>query len=263
MTVLLQVSDAHFGTERPQVVDALRRLAQRETPHVVVWTGDLTQRARTSQFEAARRFTDSLPGMRHLAMPGNHDIPLFNVAARLFAPYRGYRQVFGEDLEPQLHSQELMLLMVKTTRRWRHKDGELSDEQVDRVARMLRQARPQQLRVVATHQPLHVMHEDDEHNRLHAPEDALAVWAEAGADIVMSGHTHRPSCYRIDGTHRPVWMLHAGTSISSRVRGEPNSVNVVRHRPGQGERCEVERWDFDEDACEFVQVDRVCAALAR
>lgn len=262
MTCLLQVSDAHFGTERPEVLAALHRLALQQSPEVVVWTGDLTQRARRSQFEAARRFVDSLPGMCHLAMPGNHDIPLYNLPGRLLAPYAEYRRAFGDDLEPELDSDTLLLLMVKTTRRWRHKDGELSGEQVERVAQRLRQARPGQLRIVATHQPLHVLHEDDLHNRLHAPPRTLAAWAQAGADVVMSGHTHRPTCYAVDEGHRAVWMLHAGTSISERVRGEPNSVNLLQHRPHDG-RCEVQRWDYDERSGHFVAVDGVSVTLAR
>lgn len=263
MSVLLQISDAHFGTEVPEVVDGLRRLTDAQRPDVVVWTGDLTQRARREQFEAARRFADSLPA-RSVAMPGNHDIPLFNLPRRLLDPYDGYRDAFGDDLEPVVETPDLLLLMVKTTRRWRHKQGELSREQVERVRQRLRAAGPGQLRVVATHQPLHVMHETDRHNRLHAPDDALATWANAGADVVMSGHMHKPSCYRTDGTHRPVWMLHAGTSLSSRLRGEwPNSVNLIRHTADEPQHCEIERWDYDADRRAFVQVERLAAALER
>ena len=86
MTLLLQISDTHFGTEQPPVVEALVRLAHEQAPDLVVLSGDITQRARRKQFRAARAFVDRLGVAVTLAIPGNHDIPLFDVAARLFYP---------------------------------------------------------------------------------------------------------------------------------------------------------------------------------
>jgi len=152
MTVLLQVSDPHFGTEQPTVVDALTELARQQRPELVVLSGDITQRARPSQFRAARAFTDSL-GVPVLAVPGNHDIPLFDVWTRLRSPYGRYSAAFGADLEPVHRSAELLVVCVNTTRPWRHKDGEVSALQIDRVARLVEHADPAQLRVVVVHQP--------------------------------------------------------------------------------------------------------------
>ena len=81
MSVLLQVSDTHFGTEQAPVVQALEALAHGQRPSVVVLSGDITQRARPTQFRAARAFADRL-GVPVLAIPGNHDIPLLNLWAR-------------------------------------------------------------------------------------------------------------------------------------------------------------------------------------
>ncbi|WP_157272184.1 metallophosphoesterase family protein [Azohydromonas aeria] len=265
MSVLLQVSDAHFGTEVPAVRDALRALALQERPDVVVWTGDLTQRARQEQFAAARRFADSLTGARSLAMPGNHDIPLWNLAQRLLHPYARYARAFGAELEPEMESDDLLLLLVKTTRRWRHKHGELSAAQVERVAQRLRRAAPRQLRVVATHQPLHAFEACDLAHRLRCPRQALATWAAAGADLILGGHTHHPRCERVDAGTRAVWIVQAGTALSQRVRGgQPNSVNVLRHDAGTDPgHCAVERWDFDAGAGAFACVQRTRAALSR
>ena len=88
MTVLLQISDPHFGTEQPPVVAALERLAHEQAPDVLVLSGDITQRATAAQFRAARAFVDRLGIAPTLVIPGNHDIPLFNAAARLAAPTR-------------------------------------------------------------------------------------------------------------------------------------------------------------------------------
>ena len=116
MTTLLQVSDTHFGTEQPPVVAALHELAQRSRADVLVVSGDITQRARRRQFAAARRFIDRLPPSALVAIPGNHDIPLFNVFARLFRPYGNYTHAFGDVLEPEFEATDLVTIGVNTTR---------------------------------------------------------------------------------------------------------------------------------------------------
>ncbi len=256
MTVLLQVSDAHFGTEDREVREALWQLARDAAPDIAVWTGDLTQRARRAQFEAARQFMASLPVGLNLALPGNHDIPLFHLGHRLFTPYRRYMQAFGTELAPEFDRDDLLLLTVKTTRRWRHSRGQLSAAQALNVAERLRSARAGQLRVVATHQPLHLAPAQDPRHRIVARDDTLAAWARAGLDLLLNGHTHRPACYPVRIADRDVWIVQAGTSMSTRVRaGEPNSVNLIRHHAGQPTgRCDIERWDFQADHRRFACV---------
>ena len=156
MTLLLQLSDTHFGTERPLVVDALVRLVQAQRPDVLVISGDITQRGTAAQYAAARHFVDRLGVPRVLAIPGNHDIPLFNLPARLLMPYARHRRHFGQDLEPYADLPDLLLLSVNTTRWWRHVDGTVSRRQVERVAAQLQRAGPHQVRVVVTHQPVSV-----------------------------------------------------------------------------------------------------------
>lgn len=254
MTVLLHISDTHFGTEEAPVVAAVQALVAREKPDAVILSGDVTQRARSAQFAAARRFCDSLGVPRLLTLPGNHDIPLYNVAARLFAPYAGYKAVFGDELEPELEFADVLVIGVNTTRPARHKDGEVSAAQINRVVKRLHRARRDQLRVVVTHQPACVMRPEDEENRLHGGEAAVQAWARAGADLVLGGHIHLPYvsdlCARADAaTPRPLYCVQAGTALSHRVRhGSPNSLNIVRWRgPADGEArvVQVERWDFD------------------
>lgn len=253
MSLLLHISDTHFGTEEAPVTDALRKLAQESCPDVLVLSGDITQRARSAQFTAARAFCDSLGVAHILTLPGNHDIPLYNVLARVFYPYAGYKAAFGEDLEPELELPDLLVIGVNTTRPERHKDGEVSRAQVKRVVRRLEKARREQLRVVVTHQPACVMRPEDEKDRLHGGEGAVQAWSAAGADMVLGGHIHLPYvsdvCALVQGTGRPMYCIQAGTAVSHRVRhGSPNSVNLVRWvSPPEGEPrgATVERWDFD------------------
>jgi 3',5'-cyclic AMP phosphodiesterase CpdA len=257
MTTVLQISDSHFGTERPEVARALREWVGQQAPDLLVLSGDITQRARRSQFDAARRFVDSLNVPCRLAIPGNHDIPLFNLLARAFAPYANYARSFGEDLEPIHEVEDLLVIGVNTTRARRHKDGEVSPAQIDRVAERVRRAARGQLRVIVVHQPVLAIRASDEANLLHGHRQAVPVWADAGADIIMGGHIHLPYVRSLRDTFpdlsHSTWTVQAGTSVSSRIRGDtPNSVNLLRCNGAQAPRqCSVERWDYRESTDQF------------
>jgi len=257
MSCLLQISDPHFGTAQPAVMQALAQLAREQRPDVLVLSGDITQRARASQFAQARAFCDSLAIPQLLAIPGNHDVPLFNLYQRLFTPYARYRKAFGPVLEPVVSTPGMHVIGVKTTRRWRHKNGEVSGAQVERVVAELQRSEPGQLRIVVVHQPVHVMHAEDQHDRLRGWEPAVHAWSRAGADIVMGGHIHLPSLCdlsaRLDGLGRRLWCVQAGTALSSRVRaGIPNSVNLLYgHGHGEPPSCRLERWDFQAASGRF------------
>ncbi len=262
MSVLLQVSDPHFGTERAPVVAALECFVRAQAPDVLLLSGDITQRARRAQFAAARAFVDRLGVPVVLAIPGNHDIPLFDPLARLFWPYANQRRAFGDDLEPHYASPALLVLTVNTTRWWRHKGGVVSPAQVERVEQRLAAATPGQLRVVVTHQPVAVTRPEDETNRLHGHAAAVRRWAASGADLVLGGHIHLPFVLPLRSLYpdlaRELWAVQAGTAVSSRVRaGAGNSVNLIRPRPPDRARgCVIERWDYVAAAQAFLLAAR-------
>ena len=251
MSVLLHLSDTHFGTEQAHVVAALLQLAREVRPDIAVLSGDVTQRARKAQFAAARRFTEMLGAPVTLVIPGNHDIPLFNLGARLITPYANYRRAFGAALEQEFSDENWLVLCVNTTRPWRHKDGELSQAQIERVAQRLEAAAPSQLRIVVVHQPVRVIRDSDRANLLHGHREAVQAWSAAGADLVLSGHIHLPYVQALHESSspspRPAWAVSAGTAVSRRIReGRPNSVNLIRYEPTEMPRaCTVERMDFD------------------
>ena len=269
MQSLLHMSDPHFGTAQPPVMEALLELARAQRPDILVLSGDITQRARASQFNEARAFCDRLGIARMLALPGNHDIPLFNPFQRWCSPYARYLRAFGPDLESALQTPWLRMVSVKTTRRWRHKNGEVSAAQIARVVADLQRAEHGQLRVVVVHQPVHVLRAEDEHDRLRGWEAAVRAWAAAGADIVMGGHIHLPYVSelssRVAGLGRRVWCVQAGTALSSRVRQEaPNSVNLLRYDAGTLPlQCQVQRWDYRAATGRFEVVQTSALLLDR
>lgn len=263
MSVLLHISDTHFGTELPEVVEALLRLENRESFDAVLWSGDITQRATAAEFAAARHFADRLRCRVQRAIPGNHDIPLFNLLARATQPYGEFCRAFGPALETEYCAPDALVVMLNTTRPWRHRDGEVSPAQIEATAARLASASPEQLRVVVVHQPVGVLVQSDEHNLLHGHEAAVSAWHAAGADLVLGGHIHLPYvvALRTDGGDSRLWAVQAGTAVSRRRRsGLPNSVNLIRYQAARHDRhCTVERWDFLEG--EFRQVASTRLAL--
>lgn len=240
---ILHISDTHFGTQWPAVVDALVALAHSLAPDLVVLGGDVTQRARRAQFRAAVDFLRRLPAPV-LAVPGNHDIPLFDLWSRCLRPYGNFRQALGPNLQPSFETPRLLVLGVNSTRPARHTDGELSDAQVRGVARRLRAADPAQLRVVVLHHPMRSVTLQDTANLVKGHEQAARLWAASGADLVLGGHIHLPYIVPLHpDAARRAWAVQAGTAVSHRLRaGVPNSVNHIVYPPDGG-CCVVEQWD--------------------
>ena len=271
MSTLLQISDTHFGCEQPHVMRALEVLATSKKPDVLIVSGDITQRATRAQFANARAFCNRLGAAHLLAVPGNHDIPLLNVFARVAHPYAAYREAFGEALEQHLQTPSLCVSLVNTTRWWRHKNGQVSRAQIDRVCQQLSRATAQQLRVVVVHQPVHVLRPQDAHDILRGWKAAVCAWAEAGADMVMGGHIHLPYVHDMSTTIKEVksriWCVQAGTAVSSRTRREaPNSINLVEYASaGDKVQCRVERWDYLDEMTggQFVMVQSHALNLQR
>ena len=117
MTTIVQISDTHFGTEQAAVVQAMEDHVREHKADLLIFSGDITQRARATQFAAAHAFVQRLHdhGIGNtLVIPGNHDIPLYNVFARFLMPYRNYRRHFGNDLEPTYENDEALIIGLNT-----------------------------------------------------------------------------------------------------------------------------------------------------
>lgn len=265
VSLLLHLSDTHFGTEDGEVMEALADMALRERPQALVVTGDVTQHARPEEFAAAARFFARLAAREQLVVPGNHDLPPWDLLRRVVAPYSAFRQAFGEDLEPRLQSRDLWVAGLRTTRRWRHHEGTLSGAQVQQTADWFNSAPPQALRVVAMHHPVVVAAADDDDiadtDVLANAAFAIETWARAGVHLVLSGHTHQPCFVPLQhgdtGAGLPaasMWAVQAGTAVSRHLRGhKAHSVNLLRRLGTGGWR--VEQWTHAAEARAFVMSD--------
>ncbi|MDA8453036.1 metallophosphoesterase [Acidovorax sp. NCPPB 3859] len=247
MSVLMHLSDLHFGAHDPRACAAVQALARALPVSVVVVSGDLTQRATVPQFEAAHAFISALPVRHTLVMPGNHDLPLFAWWERLGGAYRRYARWWGDDREPVCDAGGFFVVGVDTTRAWRHRRGSLSPEQIDRAAQRLAAAPPGRWRIIATHHPLVARHPGDADHRPHRAAEALARWRAAGAELLLSGHAHEPGLVEALPGLR---AAQAGTAVSVRLRAQaPNSLLTLETGPAGRQ---LTRWDFDQETGEFV-----------
>ena len=245
MRTLVHLSDLHFGRVDALLLDPLRELVRRLAPDLVVVSGDLTQRARSEQFEAARAWLDTLPGPQ-IIVPGNHDISLYNVFRRFLQPLDRYRRYITGDLEPVYKDEEIAVLGVNTARSLTFKDGRVNREQVARIRAELRELGPAVTRIVVTHHPFDLPENVDERQLVDRAPMAMRVFAECGVDLLLSGHLHTSHAgstaqrYRI--SEYAALVVQAGTATSTRARGEVNSFNLIRVEP---ERVEVDRYGWD------------------
>ena len=236
MSRILHLSDVHFGTVDARLVDPFLDLAHRLNPDLCVVSGDLTQRAGAGQFRAARDFVGRLPGPV-LIVPGNHDMPLHNLAIRLLAPFSGYRRVFGAEIEPQVDLPDAVVQGLNTANPFVWKSGRLRPASVWRLTDAFAKAPPGRWRVVVVHHAP-VPAADGTPADIADPAGTLAVLARAGADIVLSGHTHMPHAGFAE-TAAGVLFLQVGTALSTRLKTGTNDAALVTLQPG---KVTVESW---------------------
>ncbi len=252
MRTIVHLSDIHMGRVDPALVAPLATTIRNAAPDLVAISGDFTQRARNSQFMAARRFIDSLERPL-LVVPGNHDVPLWNAAARFVTPLRRYKRHITRDLEPVIEDEEMVVVGVNTARSWAWGEGRINRTQVETIVRRLAMVPPAKLRIVVTHHPFDLPPGVGEQRLLGRAHMAMAKLASANADLFLSGHLHishvghSAERYRIDG--HSALIVQAGT-VSMRGRGEQPSFNVLRvERP----RIAVSRFVWDPAAATFVE----------
>ncbi len=230
MRRIVHLSDIHFGRINEPVVRPLIENINELQPDLVAVSGDLTQRARSSQFKAARSFLDELP-QPQIVVPGNHDVPLHNVFARFFEPLTKYRRHITEDLQPFYRDEEIAVLGINTARSLTIKGGRINEEQVAHMQQRFCALEEDVVRIVVTHHPFDLPEEHHERNLVGRARMAMAAFASCRADVFLAGHlhvshsTHSAERYRIQG-HSAV-VAQAGTATSTRGRGEKNSFNVV------------------------------------
>ena len=251
MRTIVHLSDLHFGKVNPELLDPLRQCIEKIAPHLVVVSGDLTQRAKPEQFREAKAYLDTLPEPQ-LIVPGNHDVPLFNIFQRLFTPLNKYKRIIGDDLEPTYIDDEIAVVGVNTARSLTWKDGNINKEQIASVKAKICGLHERVAKIIVTHHPFDVPDDHDESELVDHAARAMEEFAKCGADVMLSGHLHKTNTsssserYKIPG--HAALIVQAGTATSVRARGESNTFNTLRITP---EDIVIEHWQWNDHSKVF------------
>lgn len=241
MKTIAHLSDLHFGAEDRELAGHLAEDVAQAKPTVIAISGDLTQRARTHEFSAAKEWIDGIPGAK-VIVPGNHDVPLWNVLRRALSPLSRFTRILETETDPVWSDDGLLVLGVNTARSGTISGGRISDEQVARVRRNLETRGIGRLRVLVAHHPFAPT---DRHSIVGGGHSAMAAFARAGLDLVLGGHHHVPFAGELGEWHvglaSTVLVSHAATALSPRVRGHSNGWTKIAV---QGNRVsfDVREW---------------------
>jgi len=214
----------------PDLLGPLTRTVRELEPDLIAVSGDLTQRARSHQFQEARSFLDTLPKPQ-IVVPGNHDIPLHNVFARFVERLTKYKRYITDDLQPVYADDELIVIGVNTARSSVFKGGRINRSQIARLREKFCSLDDRVVKAVVTHHPFDLPEGYNDRDLVGRAKMAMTGLAECGADLFLAGHLHishlgHTKRYKIHG--HSALVVQAGTATSTRERGEANSFNLLR-----------------------------------
>jgi 3',5'-cyclic AMP phosphodiesterase CpdA len=239
-------SDLHFGSPAvPEQYEAMEALISEYRYDVVAISGDLTQRARSGEFQRARAFIKHAEATsKVIVIPGNHDVAWWKAPfgvgdeARVSANYWRY---ISENAEPVLHVEGATFAGLNTshgvtldTLTWRLRDisiiGIVTKQQIERLREIFAPTPPSDARVVVMHHNP-VKGELSQRHGLKNTARVLGAFADMSVDLVLCGHDHQDAIHYIEHTKKGTVISTAGT-VSNRMRGgRPSSVNSIRLSP--------------------------------
>jgi 3',5'-cyclic AMP phosphodiesterase CpdA len=270
--VVAHISDIHFGgrVDWPQV-GTLARFLPQLAPNATVVSGDLTQRARHGEFQAAYGFLERLGAVAPVhVIPGNHDAQWWRSPLGLFGQavkYEKYRRYFGDDLTPVLELDGVIIAGMLSAHGVAFRSltlnpndtavkGHLPRSEVERVRRVFEAAPSGKVRLAVLH-----------HNVLPGvvsrrwglarPEAAQRALLSLEADAILCGHDHTEGAGQIDGR---LVVSTAGTHSLRTRGGRPSGFNVLRIGPKQ---IRVEHYVYAREADTFRRGDQAIFARWR
>jgi 3',5'-cyclic AMP phosphodiesterase CpdA len=229
MRTIAHISDLHFGYNDSLLAKKLSESLAQIRPNVLVVSGDLVEHATGAEFQAARDFLDSLPGPQ-IIVPGNHDLPFYNLWRRFTEGLDKYRRFITEDLEPAFVDDELAIVGADSAHLYPVKGGKITDSQLDDLVTLFSGFPSDLIRVLVTHHPFDLPEPSNPHLLIGHSRRAVTRLAPV-VDILLAGHVHLSSTgststrYKLEG--HAMAFVQAGTAISDRNKGENNSFNVI------------------------------------
>ncbi|MBB6124878.1 metallophosphoesterase [Sphingobium subterraneum] len=252
MARIAHLSDIHFGAHDPSIVAGTEAWLESHRPDLIIISGDLTQRARVGQFRQASAYLQRLrdAGLPILVIPGNHDVPLYDIVSRFAAPLRRYKRYIDDDLCPWFENDEVAVLGINTARSLTIKDGSINHEQIAMLQERFAAVPSQKTRILVTHHPLYAMPIGDggtltEAVRRH--RDVAKAVCEAGVHLALAGHFHQTfaeAAHKMVEKAGSVLVMQAGTATSTRLRNDQlQSFNWIHAYRYDQVELQVIAWD--------------------
>lgn len=251
MRTLVHLSDLHFGCVDRARLEPLTARVKQLQPDLVVVSGDLTQRARSAQFIEARRFLDTLPSPR-IVVPGNHDVPLYNLYQRFVQPLHKFRRYIAADSEPEYFDDEIAVVGINTARSLAFKGGRINEAQVERVRSRLCDLDQRVTKIIVSHHPFDLPADRSRRELVGRAAAAMQTFARCGADLLLAGHFHLSHAGNTTARYKlgdfSALVVQAGTATSTRSRGESNSFNALSINPAL---VRIERFTWNPAVLDF------------
>ncbi len=249
---IAHLSDIHFGANDLKIVDSTVAWLQEHRPDLVIISGDFTQRARIEQFRAAAAWLNRLRADGHaiLAVPGNHDVPLYDVVRRFASPLHRYKKYISSDLCPWFENESVAVLGINTARSLTFRDGRINREQMDLIEQRFAAVPSEKTRILVTHHPLFAMpigKGTELSEAVGRHEDAVKAVCRAGVHVALAGHFHRTyaeAARKMVETAGGALVIQAGTATSVRLRNdELQSFNWIHAHRHEDIELQVIAWD--------------------
>lgn len=228
MKNIIHISDLHFGRDNKKIARILLDTINNLTADLVVISGDFTQRARTSQFKAAQDFLQEIK-IKTLVVPGNHDIPLFNIFARFNHPYQNYQKYITPILNPSYSDSDTLILGINSITPYQAKNGVINQNQLDLIKNFFK-GNDDKIKIAVMHHNLIEL--DNYHHPIVNYKTTITQLLAAKVNIVLSGHLHLPYVEEIptntSNNSQNLFLITAGTAISTRLRNADNSFNYIQ-----------------------------------
>jgi len=236
---ILHGSDLHFGEPyQERVGEAFAEAARGLHPSLVIISGDLTQRAKVTEFRDARAFLDALPDVPLVVTPGNHDVPLYRIFERIFDPFRNYREFISEDLDTVTRVPGAVIVALNSAApHTAITNGRIGSRQMALAARAFAEAGEHEAKIVVAHHHFAPAPDYQGDTQIPRARKILDAFNEMGVELVFGGHLHRAyignslDVYPGRDRQHGVVIVQSGTTTSRRGRAREqakNSFNVVR-----------------------------------
>lgn len=239
MLTIVHGSDIHFGKPfRAEVAESFLAATRGVAPDLVVISGDLTQRAKVREFEAAAAFLERLPDVPLVVTPGNHDVPLYRIVERILEPHRNYRAHIRHDLNTVTRVPGATVVALDSSApRTAIVNGRIRSWQVEFARRAFAETPADDARIVVAHHHFAPAPDYEGDRSMPGAKRILEAFTAMGVEMILGGHLHRAyignslDVFAGSEGSRGVVIVQSGTTTSARGRARErakNSFNVIR-----------------------------------